>query len=76
LIIGEPFEVHLPTYVSLGVITVILAASITASLRADKRDRASGILPPKLLPVADAEAPERPGGVDPDREPSSRQPEH
>jgi tellurite resistance protein TerC len=43
LLIGEPFEVHLPTYVSLGFIAVVLTVAIVASLRADKRDRESGI---------------------------------
>jgi tellurite resistance protein TerC len=38
LLIGKPFEVHLPTYVSLGVIAVVLTVSIVASLRADARD--------------------------------------
>ncbi len=43
LLIGEPFEVHLPTYVSLSVILAVLVAAILASLQADKRDRARGI---------------------------------
>ena len=43
LLIGEPFEVHLPTYVSLGFIFVVLTIAIVASLRADRRDRESGI---------------------------------
>ena len=43
LLIGDPFGVHLPTYVSLGVIFAVLAVSILASLRADKRDRARGV---------------------------------
>ena len=38
LLIGEPFEVHMPTYVSLGVIAVVLTVAIVASMRADKRD--------------------------------------
>lgn len=38
LLIGEPFEVHLPTYVSLGFIAVVLAIAILGSLRADARD--------------------------------------
>ena len=45
LLIGEPFEVHLPTYVSLGVIAVVLTVAIVASLRADKRDHDSGLVP-------------------------------
>jgi len=39
LLIGEPFEVHMPTYVSLGVIAIVLAVAVAASLRADGRDR-------------------------------------
>jgi tellurite resistance protein TerC len=39
LLIGEPFEVHLPTYASLGVIGLVLAVSIGASLRAERLDR-------------------------------------
>ena len=38
LLIGEPFEVHLPTFASLGVIAVIMTTTIVASLRADARD--------------------------------------
>ncbi len=41
LLIGRPFEVHLPTYVSLGVIAAVLAVSIWLSLRADRRDRST-----------------------------------
>src|SRR4051794_11948347 len=43
LLIGRPFEVHMPTYVSLGVILLVLAVAIIASLQADKRDRARGV---------------------------------
>jgi tellurite resistance protein TerC len=39
LLIGEPFEVHLPTFVSLSVIAAVITASVVASLRADDRDR-------------------------------------
>jgi tellurite resistance protein TerC len=67
LLIGKPFEVHLPTFVSLGFIALVLTVSIWASLRADKRDRAAGITPPDDLPVADAEELEEHGGVDPHR---------
>jgi tellurite resistance protein TerC len=38
LLIGEPFEVHLPTFLSLGVIALVLTVAIVASLQADKRD--------------------------------------
>ena len=67
LLIGEPFEVHLPTYISLGFIAAVLAAAIIASLRADTADRAAGILPPADLPVSDAGTADAPGGVDPER---------
>jgi tellurite resistance protein TerC len=39
LLVGEPFEVHLPTYLSLAVITAVIATSVLASLRADASDR-------------------------------------
>jgi tellurite resistance protein TerC len=38
LLVGDPFEVHLPTGVSLGVIAAVLAVSVVASLRAEARD--------------------------------------
>ena len=38
LLIGEPFEVHLPTYVSLGIIAAVLTVAVVASLRAERRD--------------------------------------
>jgi tellurite resistance protein TerC len=47
LLIGDPFEIHVPTVVSLGVIFAVLIAAILASLRADERDRRAGILPAK-----------------------------
>jgi tellurite resistance protein TerC len=68
LLIGEPFEIHLPTYVSLSVIALVLAAAIFASLQADARDRAAGITPPHEAPVEDAASADEPGGVDPRRE--------
>ena len=39
LLIGEPFEVHMPTYASLSVIALVLAVTIVASLYADRRDQ-------------------------------------
>jgi tellurite resistance protein TerC len=39
LLIGKPFEVHMPTAVSLSVIVAVLAVAVLASLRADARDR-------------------------------------
>ena len=47
LLIGDPFEIHVPTVVSLGVIFAVLTAAILVSLRADKRDRAAGVLTAK-----------------------------
>jgi tellurite resistance protein TerC len=41
LLIGKPFEVHLPTAISLGTIALVLTVSIVASLRAEKRDAAA-----------------------------------
>ncbi|MFP5316800.1 MAG: TerC family protein [Acidimicrobiia bacterium] len=67
LLIGEPFEVHLPTYVSLSVIAAVIAVAVVGSLRADARDRRAGILPPADLPVVDAATIDEPGGVDPSR---------
>jgi tellurite resistance protein TerC len=76
LLIGEPFEIHLPTPVSLSVIFVVLLVAIVASLRADARDRARGVLPPKDLPVSDAEDIDEAGGVDPNRERTGGRPDH
>ena len=45
LLIGEPFEIHMPTPVSLGVIGVVLFVAVFASLRADRRDHERGITP-------------------------------
>jgi tellurite resistance protein TerC len=41
LLIGEPFEVHLPTFVSLGVIALVLTVSVVASILAERRDTAA-----------------------------------
>lgn len=46
LLIGKPFEYHMPTWVSLSVIMFVLAVAIVASLMADKRDRERGIVTP------------------------------
>jgi tellurite resistance protein TerC len=67
LLVGEPFEVHLPTYVSLGVIALVLLVAIVASLQADKRERRTGVLPSDDQGVLDAASVEEPGGKDPDR---------
>ena len=41
LLLGEPFEIHLPTYVSLAVIAAVLAVAILLSMWADARDDAA-----------------------------------
>ena len=41
LLLGEPFEIHLPTYVSLAVIAAVLTIAVLASMAADARDRAA-----------------------------------
>jgi tellurite resistance protein TerC len=64
LLIGEPFEVHLPTFVSLSVIAVVLTVAIVASLRADRRDHDAGIAPPTDGPVNDAGGIEEPVGIE------------
>jgi predicted tellurium resistance membrane protein TerC len=46
LLVGAPFHVHLPTPASLGVIAVVIAVSVVASLRADARDMRDGPTPP------------------------------
>jgi hypothetical protein len=46
LLIGDPFEIHVPIAISLAVIFTILAASIVASLQADKRDERKAALEP------------------------------
>lgn len=55
LLIGEPFEIHMPTYVSLGVIALVLTVSIVASIRADDRDHDAGIKPKDESPDPDFE---------------------
>ncbi len=67
LLIGEPFEVHMPTFLSLAVIALVLTVAIVTSLRADSKDRAKGITPPHEVPVDDVADADEPGGVDPDR---------
>jgi tellurite resistance protein TerC len=41
LLVGEPFEVHLPTFVSLGVIAVVITGAVIGSILADRRERPS-----------------------------------
>ena len=43
LLIGDPFDVHLPIYASLGFIALVLTVTIVASMRADKRDHERSI---------------------------------
>jgi tellurite resistance protein TerC len=71
LLIGEPLEVHIPTALSLGFIAVVLAVSIWASLRAEKRDHAAAgtAAGPHHAPVTDAHDEPQPDGADPDRLP-------
>ncbi len=76
LLIGKPFEVHLPTWSSLAVITVVMTVAIVASIRADKRDRAAGIVPPRdQTEAVDAADADEAGGVDPDRDLTGRGPQ-
>ncbi len=42
LLIGEPFEVHLPTWRLLAIIAIVIAVAVFASVRADARDRRLG----------------------------------
>ena len=67
LLVGEPFEVHVPTPLSLAVILGTLAVSVIASLRADARDRRDGT-PYTHDGIVDAADADEPGGVDPDRD--------
>jgi tellurite resistance protein TerC len=46
LLIGWPFHLHMPTYVSLSVILLVLVVAIVASIRADSRDRSRGLPTP------------------------------
>jgi tellurite resistance protein TerC len=68
LLIGEPFEIHLPTYASLAFIATVIAVCIVISLRADARDRRRGhppsarrlMLQAPLVDEADADDRRRP----------------
>jgi hypothetical protein len=48
--------VHLPTFVSLGIIALVIAGAIAASVRADARERRSSAADaePPLLEGADS----------------------
>jgi len=76
LLIGKPFEVHLPTYISLSVITLVLTVAVLASLRADRRERDPGITPPHDLPAANAGKIGERSGVDPEQEPLAADESH
>lgn len=65
LLIGEPFEVHLPTFVSLAVIAVVIAVAVVASLRADARDHRNGVRDREDI---DADSIDDPGSVGPYRD--------
>ena len=41
LLLGEPFEIHLPTFMSLAVIAAVLTVAILLSMWADARDDAA-----------------------------------
>ena len=85
LLIGKPFEVHLPTFVSLAVIVGVITVAVLASLRADTRDArdaldaregSAGLTPPTgdtvTEAVTDAAAPDESGRADPDRQPDDQ----
>ena len=71
LLIGRPFEVHLPTFASLGVIALVITVAIVASLLADRRDREAGITPPHERSEPDVAPLEDAGEVDPEGAPST-----
>jgi predicted tellurium resistance membrane protein TerC len=50
LLIGEPFEVHLPTPISLGVIFLVVAVAVVASVRADRREAVAAPTPDATRP--------------------------
>ena len=62
LLVGKPFEVHMPTYVSLAFIAVAITVSVVASLRADARDhKAAAADPEETPPEPERETPGRVG---------------
>ena len=70
LLVGKPFEIHVPTYISLSVIALVLTIAIAASARADRQD--PSVTPPPEPAIADPTIPDAtatngPGGLDPDR---------
>jgi tellurite resistance protein TerC len=68
LLIGDPFEVHLPTYVSLGFIATVIGVCVVASLRADASDhRVARLALDRSVP--DGRTVDDAGPVDPARPP-------
>ena len=65
LLIGAPFNVHLPTPASLGVIAMVIAVSIVASLRADARDLRDGLAPHDETGPDAGDGPLQPPDTDP-----------
>ncbi len=59
LLIGKPFEVHMPTFVSLSVIAIVLTVAIVASLRADRREGGGSMDSADETAAADATATHR-----------------
>jgi hypothetical protein len=57
--------VHLPTFVSLGIIALVIAVAVVASLRADARDHRNSLRDPQDI---DVDSLDDPGGVDPSRD--------
>ena len=51
ILIGKPFEIHLPTAISLGVIATVLTVAIGTSIRADRRDPSTPDLPGGAGPI-------------------------
>ncbi|HEV3364954.1 MAG TPA: TerC family protein [Acidimicrobiia bacterium] len=67
LLIGKPFEIHLPTYASLAFIATVIAVAVVGSLRADARDRRTGHLSPTHASVLNGQAVDDAAAVDPPR---------
>ncbi len=53
LLIGKPFELHMPTYVSLSVIALVITAAVATSMRADRRDHKADVASTPLSSVSD-----------------------
>ena len=47
ILVGEPFEVHMPTAISLSFIALVLAAAVGASIWADAREQSPPTTPPR-----------------------------